>query len=221
MTTRMAWIKPFLFILVLALLAFAGWFVEINYFIGWEGAEWLSYNHYSVFGIAALVVIAYLLPLYLIARKPMQRLWKAGVELYFVVLAAYFLEKLVLITLYTQFYGFLNPDWLLVMQVLVLVMTVMSFHFVTQRWLESLRWQQTLVFGAAMLLPYPLSLLSVQYLFNFSNDTLLMDAVKMGYPFFWITLLMGIAGLIATQNFTKTLAPPTQEDILDDLPEEE
>lgn len=208
-----------LYILGLALLAYALWFVEINYFIGWEGMEWLTPTHYSVFGIAALVVVAYLLPLRLLSKKPLNALAKAGIELYFVALAAYFLEKLVLLTLYTQFYGFLNPDWLLVLQVLVLVMTVLSFHFVTQRWLQPLRWQQTLVFGAAMLLPYPLSLLSARYLFHFNQGGIL-DAIKIGYPFFWITLLMGIAGLIATQNFTKALAPVAQEDILDDLPEE-
>lgn len=217
----MAWGKPLFGILVLALLAYALWFAEIHYFIGWEGTEWLSYTHYSIFGIAAMVVISYLLPLRLLSNKPWSLLAKAGTELYFVVLAAYFLEKLVLLTLYTQFYGFLNRDWLLVLQVLVIAMTVLSFYFITQRWLQALRWQQTLIFGAAMLLSYPLSLLSVRYLFNFSKDRIFLDAIKMGYPFFWITLLMGIAGLIATKNFNKSPAPPTQEDILDDIREED
>lgn len=217
----MAWGKPLLGILGLALLAYALWLVEINYLIGWEGTEWLAHTHYSVFVIAALVVLAYLLPLRLLAHKPLVVLAKAGIELYFVTLAAYLLEKLVLLTLYTQFYGFLNRDWLLILQVLVLAMTVLSFYFVTQRWLQSLRWQQTLVFGAAMLLPYPLSVLSARLLFNFSKNPAFLDAIKWGYPFFWITLLMGIAGLIATKNFTKKVAFPVQEDILDDLPDEE
>lgn len=217
----MAWGKPFLFIFLFALAAYALWFAEINYFIGWEGTEWLSYSHYSVFVIAALVVVAYLLPLRLLMNKPLNRLAKAGTELYFVVLAAYFLEKLILLTLFTQFYGFLDRDWLLVLQVLVVAMTATSFYFITQRWLEPLRWQQVLVFTGALLLPYPLSLLSLRFLFNYGEGSGVTAAFKMGYPFFWVVLLMGIAGIIATQNFKKTLIPPSQEDILDDLPEEE
>lgn len=216
----MAWGKPFLLVLLLALLAYVLWFLEIHYAVGWEGSAWLSYSHYSVFVIAALVVLAYLLPIRLMLHQPLSRLAKAATELYFVALAAYFLEKLILITLFTQFYGFLDRNWLLLLQVLVIAMTVMSFYFITQRWLERLRWEQIVVFAIAMLLPYPLSLYSVQYLFNFSESEGFTDAIKMGYPFFWITLLMGIAGILATRHFKKATPPLPKEDILDDLPEE-
>lgn len=217
----MAWVKPILFIFLLALLAYGLWVAEIHYIIGWEGAEWLSYSHYSVFGIAALLVVSYLLPFWFLPSTSFNRLAKAGVELYFLVLAAYFLEKLILLTLFTQFYGFLDRDWLLMLQILVFAMTTLSFYFITQRWLKPLHWQQMLVFGAALLLPYPLSLLSLRFLFNFNNGYEFTDAFKMGYPFFWIVLLMGIAGIIATHNFKKSILPTSQEDILDDLGEED
>ncbi|MFN7115154.1 MAG: hypothetical protein ACK4TA_00045 [Saprospiraceae bacterium] len=217
----MAWGKPFLYSLLLALLGYALWFIELHYWIGGADFEWLSYAQYSIFVIAALVVLAYLLPLRLLADKPLNHLAKAGVELYFVVLAAYFLEKLILLTLFTQFYGFLDRDWLLVLQVLVLVMTSMSFYFITQRWLKPLRWQQTLVFLLALLLPYPLSLLTLRLLANPSGEFSFLEATRQGYPFFWIILLMGIAGIFAIQHFKKGVVTATSEDILDDLGDEE
>lgn len=217
----MAWGKPVLLIFFLALLAYGLWFAEIHFFIGWDGMEWLPYSHYSVFGIAALVVAAYLAPFWMLRSASMSRLAKAGIELYFVVLAAYFLEKLILLTLFTQFYGFLDQDWLLLLQVLVLAMTVLSFYFITQRWLEPLRWQQLLVFAAAIILPYPLSLLSLRFLFHFGAGFGFTESFKIGYPFFWIVLLLGIAGIIATQNFKKPIQQTLQEDILDDLGEED
>jgi hypothetical protein len=216
----MAWWKPLIFSLLLALLAYSLWWLELTYRIGWEADGWLSYTPYSVFGIAALLVVAYLLPIGMALQTAQGSLLQAGIELYFVTLAAYFLERLILITQYTQFYGFFSKDGLLIVQIVVLAMTAWSFYLITQRWIQPLRWQQSLVLGAAMTLPYPLSLLFIQPLFNFSDQNSFSDAVKMGYPFFWIVLLMGVAGLFTTKFLHKTHTPAGLEDILDDLPEE-
>lgn len=210
------WVTPLLISIGLAGLALAVWLGEITLRLSWEGFQWLLAFHYSVFVIAALVVIAYLVPFYLLSRFSTQRLLAAATELYFVVLASYFLEKAVLLTLYSQLYGFFNKDWLLLIQVLVLVLTSFSFYFITQRWLQSLRSQQVLVIGLGFLLPVPLSIFTIYIIPGFSTGRWLADALKMGYPFFWTVLLMGIVGIISTR-FIKNVEPkPTQDDILDD-----
>jgi hypothetical protein len=149
-------------------------------------------------------------------RFPIQRLLAAGTELYFVILAAFLLEKAILLMQYTQFYGFFNEDWLLLIQVLVLVMTSFSFYFITQRWLQSLSLQQVWTIVLGLLLPVPLSIITIHIIPGFGNGRWLADALKMGYPFFWTVLLMGIAGMMSTRFIKNAEPKPTQDDILDD-----
>lgn len=210
------WVTSFFVSLGLAGLALALWLGEITLRLRWEGLQWLSAFHYSIFLIAAFVIITYLLPFYFLMRFPIQRLLAAGTELYFVILAAFLLEKAILLMQYTQFYGFFNEDWLLLIQVLVLVMTSFSFYFITQRWLQSLSLQQVWTIVLGLLLPVPLSIITIHIIPGFGNGRWLADALKMGYPFFWTVLLMGIAGMMSTRFIKNAEPKPTQDDILDD-----
>lgn len=218
---QIAWGKSLFFILGLAIFALLIWLLEVTVFIGWAELDWLFQFHYSIFFIGALTIGAYLLPFYNTGRFPTQRLFSAGLELYFAILAAYFLEKALLLTLYNGFYGlFNNQNWLFVMQGITLVITALSFYLVTQRWLTPLRWQQALVVGGCILLPIPLSLLTLQFLPSFDGNHTFIDAVKMGYPFFWIVIMMGLAGIWGLQLVKPVEPTITQDDILDDFSNE-
>ncbi len=51
-----------------------------------------------------------------------------------------------------------------------------------------------------LLLSIPLSLLTIQINSGFGSGTGWVDAVKMGYPVFWITMLLGLSGLLITRQ---------------------
>lgn len=210
------WVKPFLISIGLAVLALVLWLVEMTQRIGWDGSEWLSAFHYSILIIAVFAIAAYLLPFYWLFRFPFQRILAAGTELYFVFLAAYFLEKAVLLTLFSRFYLFSSPYLTWSIQPLVLILTALSFFFVTQRWLQPLRWQHPVLVGSGIFLSLILSLITVKFIPAFNGHMELWDAVKMGYPFFWIVLLMGIVGIVSTHLLKETQPPLPQDNILDD-----
>ncbi len=208
-------------IILLAILANIAWLFEIVQLIGWEGSYWLQATHYSVYFINLLVVIAYLTPVYLIKKTDWQKLLYTAIELYAVAIVAYLISKSVLYTMYGGIYAFLNFYSTLGILFLIPIMTGVSYFLVTKRQLYPLSWRSAIPLSLAMLLPIFLSWLTMQVLPGFDRISVSIgspNVIKMGYPFFWITLLMGMASLINLHYFQKTTSRPTQPDLLDDLP---
>ena len=69
------------------------------------------------------------------------------------------------------------------------------FHNVTSRWL--VRVKQLQIILLAILSVYPLCVFTVKMFPGYGNGNNFVDAVKMGYPYFWIVLLMGLCGIVS------------------------
>ncbi|GJM36206.1 MAG: hypothetical protein DHS20C18_52070 [Saprospiraceae bacterium] len=213
-------LRPLILIIVLAVLANILWFYEIVERIGWPGLDWLSERHYSIYVINLLVIIAYLSPVYFAKKPAWEKLILTCIELYALGMVAYLIAKAVLYTIFGSMFTFLNLYSTLAILVLIPFLTAMSFYLVTQRQLYSVsRWVVVPLF-LSMSLPIFLAGGTLQMFRGFDQGIIQYapEAVKIGYPFFWITLLMGICSLLSLSFYQKATVKPSQPDILDDLP---
>lgn len=217
---KFAYIKSLVFTLLLALVANALWLAELLQVVGWEGMGWVSYLHYSVFVIALFAVAAYVLPFRWIRQVSWMQVGQAALETYPATVVAFFLAKTILFSIYTRLYGYLNGNMLLLLLVVVVLLISFSIHFVTKKSLHRVRWGHGFFVAAGIVTVVPLSIMTVRFIPGFSHDASFVSAVKMGYPFFWIVIMMGILGLRTAMWRPEPDVPATQEDILDDLPED-
>ncbi len=212
------YLKAIFLTLGLAFFANALWLIEITRFIGWEGMEWVSSLHYSVFVIALLAVVAYVLPFRFVRQVSWAQAGQATLEMYPATLVAFFLAKTLLFSLYMQLYGYLNRNLMLLVLGLVVVLISFSIHFVTQKSLHRVHWVHGLFVAAGIMMVVPLSTMTVRFLP--SNGVTFIDAVKMGFSYFWIVLMMGVLGIRTASWKPKSDVNPAQDNILDDLPED-
>ncbi|MDX1940833.1 MAG: hypothetical protein SFU99_09805 [Saprospiraceae bacterium] len=214
-------IRSLIIAVIFGVLSNALWLAEIKLIVGWEGLGWLSYIHYSVFIIALFSVLSYVMPFYFIRDISRRQFWQATLEMYPATLVAFFLAKTILFSIYTQFYGYLNSNSLLALLLVVVLLIAFSIHFITKKTLHRVRWGHGLFIALGMVTVVPLSILSVELFPGFGNGSGFVDAVKMGYSFFWITVMMGLLGMRTAMWKPESEATITQDDILDDLSEED
>ncbi len=219
--TQPNWLLLLFLILLLALSANALWLSEIFLVRGGGGIDWAFPTHYSVFVIALLAVIAYLLPFRFIRSAAYSQLIRSAAEIYPVTLIAFFLSKTIFFSLYSGFYGYLSPNLFRLLLVLLVLLVSFSIHFVTRRNLHRIRWGHGFFVAAGIITVVPLSILTVRFFSGFGEGRTFVDAIKMGYPYFWIVGMMGLLGtrtalwgVVQEQAFFKS-------DILDDLTEDD
>ncbi|MBK7871281.1 MAG: hypothetical protein IPJ74_11690 [Saprospiraceae bacterium] len=141
--------------------------------------------------------------------------------MYPATLVAFFLAKTILFSIYTQLYGYLNGNALLALLLVVVLLIAFSIHFVTKKTLHRVRWGHGFFIALGIVTVVPLSILTVRLLPGFGEHKSFVDAVKMGYPFFWITVMMGLLGMRTAMWKPESDVTVTQEDILDDFSEED
>ncbi len=213
----MKWLPTLLLIMLLAVLSNALWLLEVLFVSGWEGIAWLSLRlHYGALAAALCAVFAYLLPFRTLRNAAWANLGIAALEIYPAALIAFFLAKTLLFSLYTRFYGYLNSNLLLLLLGLVVLLISFSIHFVTKGQLHRVRWGHGFFVAAGIVTVVPLSMLSVQMLPGFGTGITFVDAVKMGYPFFWIVVMMGLLGIRTASWQPESEVEIVENDILDD-----
>ncbi|PHN07260.1 hypothetical protein CRP01_06420 [Flavilitoribacter nigricans DSM 23189 = NBRC 102662] len=206
----------------MALAAITLWLTELIWRTGWDEFSWLWGSQSSIFGIIALVVIAYLLPVGVIRGISWKKLWLPGLELYFVGIIAFFLTKSIVYSLFLPFPVFdLSPYLLWLIMAMLVVTTASSFYYMTKNYLYPVKIAFIPLMVGAELLAAALSVLTA-YLFmeRGSFDQILLAAVRAGFPFFFITLLLGLMSVLSLRKLTllRRGEPGEQQDeILDDM----
>ena len=210
----------FCWIVILSLVGFGIWQWEIIAQFGWEGLRWLNKRHLSIYPISALVVVAYMLPFSRRIKASGWYLTYPGMVLFLISIIGFHLAKTIIFILYARFSLIPWPQLFIALFV-VIGFTAFCFHLITKRWIVPLKKSQIFVLILAITGTVPLSMFAVQW-YNgpaAAHYVSFVDAVKAGWPFFWIIFLMGIAGLYSN-HFLISTKPEEQdlsrEDILDD-----
>lgn len=200
--------------LLLAVLANGLWLYEIVSVIGWEGLKWLNYEHKSIFVINALVILAYCFPLWRNQEVQAKQEHKlvTFLLLYVLTLIAFYIIK-------SLFCGPLfDLDILYLPSICLILLVPFLIYWISHKRIHPLKkWQIGPVF-LSVLLSILLSNITIEYFPGFGNSSSFIAGTKMGYPYFWITIIMNIIGIWTVE---KLLLDPKlekkllHEDILD------
>ena len=193
-------------ILILALACIIIWLFEILEIKGWFGLDWLDGHLYSPYAITLLVVFAYLTPFLIHRQANPNRLFFLVLLLCGVGILGFEAGKRLSAVPYSRF-GSWDAESILILSIMTIALFLflgISFWFVTHRWIKKNSRKNIFLISFLAVTPIPLSLLMVKiYNFGGPTDTGWIDAVKMGYPFFWIATALGLAGtLIARQDYS-------------------
>lgn len=212
-----------LLIIPLALTANILWLYEIVRMIGWDGTQWVRQEHFSIFIINGLAIFAYFFPIW---QNPEVRdrfknktniLIVALILLYSCTMTSYYIAKWFLLA--SRWYFAMNPHFGVLLALILLVGTPMLFHWISHKFFFPIVKKQIIALILGIMLTFYLSCLSIDYYSGYGSGKNLVDAIKMGYPFFWIVLMMGGIGIatnrwwLLTEERRKLLLE--HEDVLD------
>ena len=178
---------PFVF----GLLSWAAWLAEIVYGIGWKSLDWLWEELASVYFVTALAVMSYLSPILLFSRQtPWTTILLCFSGMYISSLAGFFGAKNVFFTLYSKIppSEHIGLVWSLFF---ITLGVAAAFFYLKQIYLFKSHSLHVLTLMFVFLSVIPASIITVDWLPGLGNASSFVDAVKMGYPVFWINVLLG------------------------------
>lgn len=192
-------------IVLSALAANAIWLYEMVYHIGWKGTSWVSAHYYSIYPINFLVVNAFLMPI-CIGSRYKKKYWKLLAPLYLVSLAAFYVAKPFFLSYLTPLSSFFA----------VVIAVGLAYYIVAYFLLERLSLFFIPTLGLAVItVIFESTILSENFAIYGSKGSF-PDAVKMGYSYFFITINMGLLGILTHSIWLKNKIIPSSDDILDD-----
>ena len=180
---------------VLAILSQSIWLFEINVKIGWQGAAWLKRDLYAPFFICFFASMAYIFPFWVRYRKLDTRLILTVLTFYMINLSCYLLSDVVYNGMQLQ-----STALLQVLGLFVFTIFAGGYYYVTNELIMPIKKRFAFLFASCVLLMFVLSNVSVFFFRGFGSGTQWIDAVKMGYPFFWIAILLGVSGILLVAN---------------------
>lgn len=202
-------LTPFLLALVAALL----WHYEANIVLRATDDSWLQAHHWSPYLVLACATTAFLLPFHRYRRLRPADLLSAGIEIYLILVVAYYLARTILFSLYTGFSGWLSPRMLWFVLAGVLLMSAYNIWLSTRRRLGGISPGQWWLLLAVLIGPLPLAWLTTQLL-GIDSEPLVL--IRTGLIHFYFVLLAGLLALQLTATVRRPLRPE-QEDVLDDV----
>ena len=186
-------------ILLLAILAEAMWLYEIVVRIGWANLAWLRKDFISPFGVCFCAATAYLLPFIVKYKQIDGKVILTWLSFICVNIAVFYIGEAVLKNLFSPLIALLSFGASLKMRLFGLfAVSIFAFgyYFITHKLIFNVRKQQLALFPLSVFLMFVLGSVTVFLIPGFGNGESIVDAVKMGYPQFWICTLLGITGIM-------------------------
>jgi hypothetical protein len=166
------------------------WLTEIIYRVGWNGIEWIVTDLKSVYLLTLLAVLSYVLPMIFLSKVKVRNTIISLTLLYLFSLLGYFATKWI----FRQLFDKIGDDthvlyvWLLIFDVTVIAAI---FYYTKQYFLLKSERFHLMTIVAVFISIVPASLISIEWVKGFASTESFVDAVKMGYPVFWLNILLG------------------------------
>jgi hypothetical protein len=192
-----------LIIFLLALTANILWLSEICLVKGWAGLQWLNGTLYSPYLSTLLCVMSFTTPFLLSGTRFNTKFVFSAALLFLCSLFLYEAGHIINEIVYSRFSVFIsatNRDLLVYTTLCLFPLLGFSYWLITDKLIRKNRETNLLLICIITALVIPLSLLTICLYSGFGSQTGWVDAVKMGYPVFWMTLLMGISGHICVKR---------------------
>lgn len=192
-------------ILLLAILAQALWLYEIVVRIGWANLAWLRKDLISPLGVCFCAATAYLLPFVVKYKQIDGKVILTWLSFICVNIAVFYIGEAVLKNLFSPLIALLSFGKSLKMRffgLLAVSIFAFGYYIITHKLIFNVRKQQLALFPLSVFLMFVLGSISVFLIPGFGNGESIVDAVKMGYPQFWICLLLGVTGILTVIYFS-------------------
>ncbi len=188
--------KSFTIIISLSFFSLVIWLIEMTKIDKSSNEIWLQVNLLSPFLICLVAAACYLTP-FLIKHQAIDiKVILTFLTLTFVNLSTYLLAE----TFFLDFFSqnnlfFLQKILLLVFALVILVGFASAYYFITQKLILELSKKFLAYFLASAVLMFVFSLIIGVFFRDNNTSNTLSTVVKMGYPQFWICLLLGLIGI--------------------------
>lgn len=180
------------------------WWYELHRVVGSKGFAWLSQPLMSVYVISFLIVFAFILPMRMELKMPVGWVLFYVVLLYGASIGAYFAAKQIFYTLYTK--GLIGGDnkiiTLSIWKLLATVILLSTVYFIPMRHFHrTTDGMHVLTIMIAIISVVPASLICIEQIPLWSRETAFIDAVKLGYPIFWMPIFLGSLSTAAAKEW--------------------
>ena len=201
MTSRKK-ILTFAIIFLLSVLGNALWLFEVVQIKGWHSLSWLSGTLYSPYFILLFVVFAFITPFIIKGGLSVKNTIVWAAILYFVCLICFEAGKQLSYMIYSRFFFLTNGpfQYFILIPLLVFVFFGFTLWFTTHLLINPNRKINMLIISLLCPLAIVLSMVTINVFRGFGSQTDWVDAVKMGYPVFWLTLATGFSGMIMVRQ---------------------
>ena len=192
-------------IAILALVSWLAWIIEVKVITGWEGLRWLLVELYTPYFICFSVALSYIFPFWLKYGTIDSKLVLTLLTFFMLNLTAYLLSEAVFKTVHTPTAIYLSQGEIIgfyFLQVAVFALYALGYYFITYKLIMPIAGQAVLVFMACEILMFVLGILVNVVFRGFGSHYGLIDSIKMGYPQFWICILMGFAGIFVVERYS-------------------
>jgi hypothetical protein len=187
-------IRDFLSLIVPVLLGLASmglWLLDIFLGPGWVGLDWIRQEMGSVYVITGLAIVSYLFPFLLhSAYVSWLTLVVCGAGMYTTALMGFFAARSVFFRVYSRL-PVNEHIWVVLELFMIAIAVALVLFYLKQYFLFRSDRLHAITLMFAFVSVIPASIISVEWLVNFGNDSSFVDAVKMGYPFLWINIFLG------------------------------
>lgn len=206
-------------IAIFAINTYLLWNYEIFEHIGPAGEGWMQVNQWSLYGIVALIVAAFLIPVILIRTIRRAAALKAFLELYMTTLVALFIARIVLLSVYNSVYGYLHFGGLMLVLGAVISLTAYSYRNISKRRLldnlprQLLAWLMAAFIGSILL-----GWLTIMVVNGWDIQGPWYYLLKSGLLYFWLTIFLGLVG-VRLALYRWRVPRMRNNDILDDIAE--
>ena len=180
------------------------WWYELHQVIGWQGEKWLRNDLRGIYVITFLIVATFLLPLVVELRMP--AMWGGiyTVLLYITGITAFFVARHVFMILYTK--GLIMGDERLIAysiwKLLGIVIIVAIVFFIPMRHFhKTTDGMHVITIMVALISVVPASIICVENLPLWDSQIAFMDAVKVGYPVFWVPIFLGLLSTASAKEW--------------------
>ncbi len=189
--------KQLLVIFLLSLTAITLWLGEVLFIKGWHGLNWLRGPLYSPFLSTLFVVAAFMSSLIQYSDLTKKNIIIAFCLLYLVSIFFYTAGK-EFTTIPYQMAIWSRIDYYILefMGFMLFPLMALVYWFITQKFIRKTKKIHILYLTLFSLAVLPLSMLSIWICPGFGTGDGEIDAIKMGYPVFWMAMMMGLAGLL-------------------------
>lgn len=166
------------------------WLIEIVLKIGWHGTAWLKQDLYSPILISLFAAMAYITPFWVRYRKVDRRIILTLLVFYMINVSCYLLAHVLFSGLQSQ-----STPLLKVLGILIFILFAGGYYYVTNELIMPIKKRFATLFALSEVLMFVLSMVSIFIIKGFGRGGQWVDAVKMGYPAFWITLFLGLSAV--------------------------